>query len=520
MTSQGGHSRGHSRNLSASSVTSTGSSVAGAEDSRRRPQPLAMAQDGSARARLTLDTFNPAIGSPGTQYGYYNPQSPSGHSTPTSATFSTDTGSPRFSSGVQSPSALSRSSYYNGSRTPGRRLSVPSGAHPSQMHQGGPIYPPPPAVFFSPMASSTASNFSPGSSVFANPTSSVFSQGRRDSDADLEYRRRTWHPGTYAGYVARPATSGLTYHSTPDDTRPALAAQPAASQVTRLPGIESFDHAPPPPAPQRQLSSPMQVESRQPVYSGPMDSSAPGPDDRRAHPGWEAGLHQNLTKLEIANATPPKEGQNWIEHARLQHGSSHQRSISASSSSYPQQQMYVVAPNSTPSVAMDPSRADQPRQNKRKAWYGGPVGAPQPPTGSQPIMIAQPRTSPEDSGSSDGVPTPSTSQGHELHPAILHANGMIEMQPPGTTLTEEQQKTVQAYAKPTPTRADSGFQSYVSGSTPGLSQGHIPVMQAGRDIHLQPFSQPPPARPANDMGRLEALVAVATSENRAVEHRT
>ena len=155
------------------------------------------------------------------------------------------------------------------------------------------------------------------------------------------------------------------------------------------------------------------------------------------------------------------------------------------------------------------------RSNKRQAWYGGPIAA-SVPQGSQPIMIAH-RTSPE-SSSSDGVPTPSTSHGREMHPAIRHANGLVEMQPPGSVLTEEQQRMMQAHynnSKPEPIRADSGFHSYVN------AHGQITptyTLHSGHDMHMNHgFMQAPP-RPNNDMGRLEALVAVATSENRAVEH--
>jgi len=102
----------------------------------------------------------------------------------------------------------------------------------------------------------------------------------------------------------------------------------------------------------------------------------------------------------------------------------------------------------------------------------------------------------------------------------MHANGMVELQPPDAALTDEQ-RALQAHyqGKPEPTRADSGFHSYVHmpGQTPTVY-----MMQAGRNMQVQsPEWRPAPINPrANpDMGRLEALVAVATSETRAVEHR-
>lgn len=344
--SQGGHSRGHSRNLSASSIGSTASSIGMPDDSRRRPQPLAMANDPAARARPTIDTYNSMAGSPGQQYAYYN-QSPSGYSTPTSTAFSTGPGSPQFGS---PPSSLSRSNHYNGARhAPGqRRLSVPN-AGPIYQTMPGTTYPP---AYFSPIPSGTSSTFSQSGSMFGSPTSSVFSHGRRDSDAELEYRRRTWHPGTYANYAQRPATSGLSYHQTPDDSAPAPSTQPAASQVTRLPGIESFDHAPPSNA--RQQPSPMMMDIR------PSSS----------HRNSDAGLHQNLTRLDITAANAPVDGQ-WQAVQPMQ---------AAPPGYFPQQPppQATVAPqfiHHQHSVSMP--EPVTPRRAKRQGWYGGPVQAQQ-----------------------------------------------------------------------------------------------------------------------------------------------
>lgn len=503
--SSGGHSRGHSRNLSASSIISTTSSLAMSDigESRPRPAPLILNQDPSARARLSLDTFNPAIPNTGPQFGYYQ-QSPTGYSSPTSATFSTAEGSPRFPPGLQSPNAaLSRSSFYNGSRTPVRRLSVPSGISPYSP-QTASFQP----VYFAPLASGPATTqYTNTANSVASPTGSVMSHHRRESDAELDWRRRTWHPGTHASYTSRPATSGLSYHQTPDDAAPALAQQPAASQITRLPGIESFDHAPPPPAvPARNMTSPMHVDSasRPPNHPGSVESSG-------SHPAWEHNLHHNLNRLEIARAAPNA----GIEQSRVL---SSQRPTTAPHTGLPQQvppgyALPQLQPPADIRSFADAGAAE--RANKRQAWYGGPM---LPPQGSQPIMIAH-RTSPE-SSSSDGIPTPSTSQGRELHPAIMHANGVVELQPRDAVLTDEQ-RALQAHyhGKPEPTRADSGFHSYVH--VPGQVPA-VYMMQTGHGVQAHsPEWRPAPvaARPNNDMGRLEALVAVATSENRAVEHR-
>lgn len=323
------------------------------------------------------------------------------------------------------------------------------------------------------MTPGNPATFSQNSSVFASPTSSVFSHNRRESETELEYRRRTWHPGTYANYAQRPATSSLSYHQTPDDQRPAMSGQQAASQVTRLPGIESFDHAPPPAS--RQQSSPMMVDS------SPRPPSSGRPSD--------AGLHQNLTRLDIAAANAPPEPQ-WHAHPPQ----------AISQQGHPNQQPATVAPQQVqpqPSTMLEPPVT--PRKNKRQAWYGGPVAG------------ATHRPSPEDSGSSDGVPTPGTSQGIEYHPVIVNPNGAHESFPQGAVMTEEQKVYYANGNKPEPLRADSGYQSFINHhgqpeQTYALQSGHDPRFAAN-------YTQPP----NNDMGRLEALVAVATSENRAVE---
>jgi len=162
-----------------------------------------------------------------------------------------------------------------------------------------------------------------------------------------------------------------------------------------------------------------------------------------------------------------------------------------------------------------PEQPTTPKRNKRQAWYGGPVQA------QQPSYLSH-RPSPEDSGSSDGVPTPSTSQGTEYHPVIISAtNGMSEPSsfPPALGPTEEQKVYLRRFPqKPEPARADSGFQNYAQ--PPPVVPAPVPQtydLQAGHDPrYVAQYSQ----APSNDMGRLEALVAVATSENRAVEHRS
>lgn len=458
--SQGGHShsRGHSRNLSASSVGSSTSSIGVADDLRRKPPPLAMANDPSRRAMASIDTFNTMAGSPGQQYNYM--ESPS---TPTSMTFSTGPASPGYGPMFGSPpSSLSRSSHYNGARH-SRRLSVPS----VNMYQtpGGSSYP---SGYFSPVLG-PPQLASQNSSLYSSPTSSTFSGGRRDSETEIDFRRRTWHSGTYSGYTQRPATSGLMYGQTPDEPRPALSQQPAASQVTRLPGIESFDHA------ARLQSSPMMVD----VSPRPTSSHRPS----------DAGLHQNLTRLDIASANaPPHEGQYSNQSAAPMH-LGYFTQVGAAPPPYPQ-------PVAVPML----EQPTTPRRNKRQGWYGGPVN-PATQTG---------RPSPEDSGSSDGVPTPLNQQALEYHPVIAHPN---DPPPPHAQHMVYDSKVRPApLHKPEPARTDSGLQVF-----PPAMQQHTYALQAGHDPRLAQGYMQTPGQRGGDMGRLEALVAVATSETRAVE---
>jgi len=510
LGSTGGHSRGHSRNLSSSSITSTASSlsVAPTPDVRRRPPPLAMASDGAARARLslsTLEAYNPPLmGSPGPQIVDYNDAT-----TPTSATFSTATGSPsRFSSAVQSPvSSASRPVSWSGAGPSGRRLSVPS--------SGNPFSGPPGQVapsYITPLASSAASTFSQQSSAYASPTVPDFGGGRRESNADADLRRRTWHPGTYTG--PRPATSGLGYHQTPDAPRPLFTSQPAASQ-TRLPGIESFDHAPPPPAlplPRRQ-PSPMQIDTptRPLTYHAPTDLRPVQRHEKRTSISWDTTLQRGLNNLGIASPNAPRESYTQYHNSPGQ--STHARPTTAPHPSYFQHQ--PQSPSSNQSSATDLPRTSQEppptsQRNKRQAWYNGPINSNIP---AQPARAIQ-RTSPEDSSSSEGVPTPSSSSMTEYHPAIVHSNGFVESHLQGAPAEEQKPTHTSIMDRPHPIH--SQYQPYHSHSLSTPSYRTYRQPDRGSISFAQPLSQPP----ANDMRRLEALVAVATGEQQAVGSHT
>lgn len=423
VSSQGSHSRGHSRNLSSSSIGSTSSTIS-RDDGRRRPQPLLMATDSGTRSRLTLDTVRAQASTPSNQYGQSRDSS-DGISTPTSTTFSNGQNSPGYGSSLGSPmSNMSRSSGLWASRnhgTHGRRLSVPSGTNPFQSPHGQ-NYPPP---YIGAFPSSNPSNFSNSSSVYGSPTASTYGFSRRDSSvaAEVEWRRRTWHPTTYTNY-SRPATSGLSYYQTPDAPRPAFAQQgaTAASQPHRLPGIETFDQiSHPPPATAQGAPSPMQVDkpSRPPMYSGPSEQATSGPNDRRGHASWDKSLHQNLTRLDIANGQSNKDAALWGQQTIAE--------MQEAVGRPPETQRYQASQAPPPFIHQESQKRPAesmylqpvtPVKAKRQGWYQGPPRA-------SPQTVLQQRISPEDSSSSEGLPTPSFSSA-EYHPAIIHSNGYIE----------------------------------------------------------------------------------------------
>ena len=418
--SQGSHGRGHSRNLSTSSIGSTASTMA-REDSRRRPPPLMMASDSSARNRLSLDTLRSQASTPPGQYSFLVEPS-EGISTPTSTTYSNGQNSPGYGSSLGSPvSTVSRSGNIWDGRSHARRLSVPSGPVQFQSPQSN-TYPSP---FLSPLLSSSASTFSNLGSGFGSPTNANYDPSRREvvSAAEAEWRRRTWHPSTYTyTNYSRPATSGLSYYQTPDAPRPAFAPQAAAaaSQPHRLPGIETFDQMPRRPAtPHAGASSPMQIDPtiRPPIYPGPSVQPNSGPNDRRGHASWDMSLHQNLTKLDITSGTPPNDSGTWSQQAVNEQ-------VQVCSQTEQHAQAAPVLHQESQKRPFETPRYPNPTPNraKRQGWYIGHVGG------------NQQRASPGDSSSSEGVPTTPSFTNAEHHPSIVHSNGYIESAQPGAVM--------------------------------------------------------------------------------------
>lgn len=228
-----------------------------------------------------------------------------------------------------------------------------------------------------------------------------------------------------------------------------------------------------------------------------VDSSPRPPSSGRPS---DAGLQQGLTRLDITAANNPGEGQ-W--QAQM---------TSAQQPMYINQQGPGVPQQFLQQKHMSmPEQPVTPRKLKRNAWYGGPI------TPSHNVQIQQGphRPSPEDSGSSDGVPTtPSTSQGNEYNPLIVTPNNQMSDYGPGAAITEEQKLY---YTPQHQGRTDSGYQSYMQVNPQTPQQTYTLQPESESRFAQAHFNQ----SPNNDMAKLEALVAVATSEgSRAAEQRS
>ena len=434
-SSAGGHHRGHSRNLSTSSIGSTASTIS-RDDIRRRPAPIIMASDPS-KPRLTLDVLRSQTSTPPSQTSFFR-ESSEGLSTPTSTTFSTGGHSPGYGSSIGSPASNARHSGYWDNRGHGRRLSVPSGPVPFQSPQNVTYGSP----YLSPLASSQASTFSNVGGSYGTPINPSNSAMTKEA-AEAESRRRTWHPTphTYTNFsrpsitshFSRPATSGLVYNQTPDALQPAYKhpPPPSATQPQRLPGIETFMQAPrrpssPPPV---RVGSPMHIDpppQQSSTYPAPPPQPQSGTFERRGHSSWDMSLHQNLTKLHIRNNSQLQEPQPWNQQ---------QQPIEAR-----QQNEGVDSATRIPIIHQEPQKrpseeleypSPNPNRARRQGWYAGPPLKP---------ITSHPRTSPGGSTSSEGVPKTPTAPPVEHHPSIIHSNGFVERAPSNSTSGEE--KTV------------------------------------------------------------------------------
>ncbi|KAJ5574040.1 uncharacterized protein N7459_008467 [Penicillium hispanicum] len=460
--SQGGHSRGHSRNLSTSSIASATSTFSQPQELRRRPPPLMMANDPTARARLGEPPSTP----PGQVRGIPGPSTGGSPYTPSNVFSAGPGASPAFTSPMSSASH----GFWEG-KTAARRLSVPTSSNPF-LTQHGSAYPP---VYANSQVG--APPYQTAAGVFASPTSSNYPPSRDESTlsaAEAEMRRRTWHPSTYPTY-GRPSTSGLSQYHTPDTVQPSFGDNNSAEQPPRLPGIESFDkvvsqHRPLTPPTRR--PSPMQVDSqhrRPPAshgfssgfnYTQPSVRPAPpisGPGHRRGHVSWDMSLHTNLTGLDIRDRRSSRDASQWGQQtiAEIQNVSSR--------------------PSSSYQPTFGPTAERSPEEHRGHA----PILS----TSSRPAQ-----TSPEDSSSSEGVHTPSTAS-VEYHPAIVHSSGYIESH--DSSLPSDHPQPI------------CGRQASHTDGYPGHAE-----QEPRTDVFSDSSAR------TSGMGRLEALVAVATSENK------
>ena len=398
------------------------------ENSGHRPHSMTLSDQQSPRGGLTIDTLR---ASPSSAFSYTN-QSQSGTNTPTSYSYSNTPSSP-FGSTLGSPVSIPRNAGPWSDRA-GRRLSVPSGMNPFQAHPGSLQS----QSYMNPLAPANSSHMSASGSGLTSPSSSTYSFPRNENEAEPDWRRRTWHSSTFNNYAyQRPATSGLSYSQTPDAPRPAFAPQAltAVSQTPKLPGIETFDQisrgsvTPP-----QQAKGPTQPRTPGRLSLFPSTATRHGPHQhRRNHLSWDISLHQNLTKLDIASGTPPKEPGAWGQQvlAEMQNAASLSSKNLAEQSQQPQPVVHQALQQSPlqplQELPQRPSGSDSnarvksptPQQVKRGGWYPGTV--------PKQVISAQ-RPSSEDSSSSEGIPTPANTA-MEYQPSIVHASGYIEPQP-------------------------------------------------------------------------------------------
>ncbi|KAI9725133.1 MAG: hypothetical protein M1828_003475 [Chrysothrix sp. TS-e1954] len=477
--SAGGPSRGHSRNVSNSSIGSV-SDLGSPDEFRRHQAPLSAARNTPPRPGLTLDTYG--AGSRDSQYHTYYNYSPSGYGTPTSL-ISADASSPRASRALASPISMAPRSLGWGGHNHTRRLSVPSAPNPFQSPTSFP--PPPVPPFMSPHIPPAIPAQSGTGSGVTSPTMSISSDLRQDAAAsEADWRRRTWHPGTQPTIGSRPATSSLSYYQTPDSPKPISTLQPAAQQAVRLPGIDSFDrpHGPSH-TPLRRPASDMDIDES----SREADSEASSKRD-----SW-GSINQNLHQLDLTQITPPKDSSKWRHSGGFQPQAT-LRPMTGRASGLDRSPKHVPAPLSQlPAREVEVPQSDPPvtpKKKKRQGWYMGPPSANAEVQATTQVV----RTSPEGSSSSDGLQTPSTTSLVETHPAIVHSNGYVECIPEG--VVEDASKTA---LQNRPNVSPLPVKTTTVAATP--AQAHA--------VHaIAP-------RPDNT-DRLDALVEVATREEQAV----
>ncbi|KAH7192563.1 uncharacterized protein B0J16DRAFT_62490 [Fusarium flagelliforme] len=488
--SAGGPQRGHSKSLSTSSITSVSSvgSAYSAQDVRRRPPPLVMADP---RSRLSFESYRSSMDGGLPQY---RAVSPSEYGTPTSSTFSTGQSSPRWGPGVSSPAtshSRSHSMYTTGSRTPGRRLSVPSGNNPFQSlgTLGRPMMlgpNPGPANASNVGAPPPTSNGIPSS-----PTAATSQWPRRESLSESDWRRRTWHPDSRNINGNPSQLSSVVNQSSVRPNPPPPIANPSNSQSSfRLPGIESFDPLPPrPPTPSRRQPSPMMVDAESHVRASYQPHLPETPiDERRNLNMYDASIQRGLNRLDINHNTPPRDSAgSWASEANkaVQAQAEHVRLNPPTVRFEERPPVYqgpkpTSAPRSLHHHTMSAPSITTSRENKRRGWYHGPVPVQR--DGRMPQEQQDPRLAHVD---------------RMVHPNFTGFSGFpVKEAPP-----HHQYQHPQQHMAP-------------QSQQPPQQHQYQQVQHPQHPQHPQQQQQQQQGRPGSNgsLGRLEALVAVATSE--------
>jgi hypothetical protein len=254
----------------------------------------------------------------------------------------------------------------------------------------------------------------------------------------------------------------------------------------RLPGIESFDSMRRSTTPVHRQPSPMMVDT--PSRHG----GEPYSEERRNSQHWEMGAPRSYPdRVEFGRGPPAFDSAgawaseaNLAVQARAEQAHVQPSQVRFEQTSYPDRTHPSTYHHQSAPVVT-------PREAKRQAWYQGPVSAHPP----QPVVDPQlQQTSPANSSGSDNVPgTPSNASVRDSNPGIVHANGYVESR--DYPMND---------ARPGP----GGYTHYPPphGPEAAYTYGHGQQAPQADPQHHEPKS------PDNSMLRLEALVAVATSE--------
>jgi hypothetical protein len=331
------------------------------------------------------------------------------------------------------------------------------------------------------------------------------------SAADEAWRRRTWHPDTRDFNGASRLSQVITPSQFPPDTVNLGSGPPPSqpSQQLRLPGIESFDEIAPLTPPQR-VPSPMMVDSD--VAAHPPNyfrGGEAGPDDRRGVASqWDANLHRGLTRLDI-NTTPPRDSAgSWAneanqallaraEQARVRF-EPEVKTLPVPPVAAPHHPMAQMSVQQAPQAGALPPRHHQhtvsapsfgpaAREGKRHGWYNGPPPSAggQHPVGETIHEGARPRVD------------------RMVHPNISSFQGFPAREQPQPPQQQPQLPPQQQPQQPQ--------------QQPLTNHQHQAVPGGMERMERIPERPPPDQQAGNreSMKRLEALVAVATSEGSA-----